>query len=131
MTSDLPRSHSNTASLQTHKQAAQPRVIHQDWWTPLWRGLVVDPDAKHFKAIGKAVWLFLYLMFHADRETGVLQRRIRTVAQQMGISVRTVQYQLAKLRNGDYVKTTTSGRTVQIQIQKWKSLKAGRFKGIP
>lgn len=94
-----------------------------NWWTPLWRGLAVDPTAKHYKAMGSAVWLYLYLLVFANRLTGNLFRRISTIAKDTGMSSRTVSRWMHTLKNGGYIKARQTGRSLQISITKWKSIK--------
>jgi hypothetical protein len=106
--------------LQRERQLS-PGVLRR-WWGPVWRGLTVEPTAKHYRAMGKAVWLYLYLIVHANRETGVLFRLVPVIATDMGLSVRTVCYWLSKLRNGGYVKTEYNGRGLTIAVLKWKPI---------
>lgn len=94
-----------------------------NWWTPLWRGLPVDPTAKHFKAMGNAVWLYLYLLVFANRSTGNLYRKNLTIATDMGLSSRTISRWLSILKTGDYITVRQTGRSLQISITKWKSIK--------
>ena len=95
----------------------------KSWWAALWRGLIVDKSAKHYKAMGSAIWLYMYLLLHADRRTGILARKIATIAKDMHMSERTVQYWLARLRKAVYVIVRNSGRSLEIHIQKWKPLR--------
>jgi hypothetical protein len=98
-------------------------VSKASWWTPLWRGLAVDPSAKHFKAMGSAVWLYLYLLVFANRSTGALFRRNSTIAKDMGMSSRTVSRWLNILKTGGYIELRQTGRSLQISITKWKPIK--------
>ena len=92
------------------------------WWGPVWRGLPVEPTAKHYRAMGKAVWLYLYLIIHANRKTGVLFRLTQVVALDMGLSVRTIRYWIARLSKAGYVQSKRNGRGLTISILKWKPL---------
>jgi DNA-binding MarR family transcriptional regulator len=98
-------------------------VSKANWWTPLWRGLVVEPSAKHHKAMGSAVWLYLYFLVFANRSTGKLFRRNSTIAKDMGLSSRTVSRWLRTLKAGDYIELHHTGRSLQISITKWKPIK--------
>jgi DNA-binding MarR family transcriptional regulator len=98
-------------------------VLKANWWTPLWRGLVVEPSAKHFKGMGIAVWLYLYLLIYANRSTGALFRRNLTIAKDMGVSSRTISRWLHILKSGGYIEVRRTGRSLQILITKWKSIK--------
>lgn len=93
------------------------------WWGPVWRGLVVDSTAKHYHAIRSAIWVYVYLIIHANRKTGVLRRKLGTIAKDIGISPRVIQYGVSKLRRGGYITTRNSGRFLEISIAKWKPLK--------
>jgi DNA-binding transcriptional ArsR family regulator len=102
----------------------------KSWWGPIWRGLVADATAKHYRAMRASVWLFLYLVIHADRKTGKLSRRYETIAQDTGLNKRTVRSWLLRLRRQGYVKVERAGGSVAIyiQIEKWKPLRYYRGK---
>ena len=99
---------------------AKPRS--RDWWGFVWRGLVVSRTAKHYNAMGRAVWLFLYLIIHANRRSGTVYRRVRTISQDIGLSERTVQIWLKTLRDKEYITTERTGRSLIIHINKWKPI---------
>jgi hypothetical protein len=92
----------------------------KDWWAPVWKGLVMDADAVHFQTIGNAVWLFLYFLVNANRSTGVLMRRTRTISLDMGLPRSTTFRWLKILREGGYIETLSSGHSLTIQISKWR-----------
>jgi hypothetical protein len=94
-----------------------------NWWGHVWRGLLTEQTAKHYKAMGKAVWLYLYLIVHANRKTGILFRQTKTIAWDMGISLRTIQNWLTILRKHNYILTESTGRSLVITITKWKPIK--------
>ena len=89
----------------------------------MWRGLFVDPAGKHYRAMGKALWLYGYLIVHADRKTGTLSRKVSTIAGDMQVSERTIQDWLSLLRRREYVRTQTTGRALAIRIEKWRPIK--------
>jgi hypothetical protein len=92
------------------------------WWGPVWRGLFVDPEGKHYRAMGRALWLYCYLIVHADRGTGTLYRTVATIARDMKVSKRTIQAWLALLRRHGYIRTKTTGRALTIWIEKWRPI---------
>lgn len=98
------------------------RRPHSQWWGFVWRGLVVSPSARHYHAMGRSVWLFLYLIIHANRRTGTLYRRVGTIAKDTGMSKRTVQIWLKTLRDNDYIVTERTGRSLIIHITKWRPI---------
>jgi DNA-binding transcriptional ArsR family regulator len=98
-------------------------ISKSNWWTPLWRGLAVEPTAKHFTTMGSAVWLYLYLLTFANRMSGNLFRRISTIAGDTGLSSRTISRWLKVLKDGGYVEVRQTGRSLQISITKWKPIK--------
>jgi hypothetical protein len=69
-----------------------------------------------------ALWLFLYLLLHADRMSGFLTRKIKTICTDMGIPRDTIIRWLSMLRKGGYITTENTGRCLHIQITKWKNL---------
>ncbi len=98
-------------------------VSKSKWWAPLWNGLLVEPTAKHYKAMGSAIWLFLYFLTYANRTTGKLFRRRSTIADDLGLSLRTVNRWLSVLKKKGYVETRQSERSIVISITKWKPIK--------
>ncbi|OLE55412.1 MAG: hypothetical protein AUG51_02845 [Acidobacteria bacterium 13_1_20CM_3_53_8] len=94
----------------------------QTWWGPVWRGLVVDREAHHYRRVKSAIWLFLYLIIHADRKSGTLIRKYQTIAGDMGIAARTIRRWLLILRQYKYVEVDYTGRSLIIHIQKWRSI---------
>jgi DNA-binding transcriptional ArsR family regulator len=103
----------------------QKQEINQkSWWAAVWRGLVADPEAKHYKSIRSALWLYIYLIVHANRKTGELSRRYETITRETGISKRTIRYWLSMLQRGGYVKADRPSRAtvINIRIQRWKPI---------
>ncbi|HYE74865.1 MAG TPA: hypothetical protein VEF04_16110 [Blastocatellia bacterium] len=109
------------AQLQT-RLSIKAKSIREQWWAPFWRGLFVDPSGKHYEQMKSAIWLYGYLIVHADRKKGTLYRRLPTIAFDMGVKVRTIRYWLSVLRKGGYVRTALTGRAIQITIEKWKPI---------
>jgi hypothetical protein len=101
---------------------SKSQVKSDTWWAPLWRGLVVPQGYKHYKAMGSAIWLFSYLLLHADRKTGRLIRKLDTIAREMEMNKRTIRYWISRLRKHGYITTKHTGRSLEIFIQKWKPL---------
>ena len=112
----------------TNKKASHKQ---SSWWAPVWRGLVVGSDAKHYQKMRSAVWLFLYLLIHADRRSGRLYRKQETIAKDMGISPRTIRNWLSILRRQGYVAIQNSGRSLSIDIHKWKPIVSEPGKPLP
>lgn len=98
-------------------------VSKQRWWAPVWNGLLVDSTGKHYKAMGSAVWLYLYFLIYANRATGKLFRRLSTIADDTGVNLRTISRWLHVLRINGYVETRQTGRSLVISITKWRSIK--------
>lgn len=96
----------------------------KSWWAPLWRGLVTDSTAKHYRSMKSAIWLFLYFVMHADRRTGRLIRRYDTIVKETGLAKRTIRHWLSILKRHGYVVVEQSGKSlaIAIQVQKWKPL---------
>jgi hypothetical protein len=103
-----------------HAYQRIPQAKRERWWGPVWRGLPVEPAGKHYRAMHCSVWLYLYLVIHADRKTGTLHRFVATIASDMGISQRTIRLWLANLKKHQYIETTLTGRAQKISITKWK-----------
>jgi DNA-binding transcriptional MocR family regulator len=93
----------------------------KDWWAPVWRGLVLDPEAKHYMRMKNAIWLFLYLLLGAERRSGVLLRKIKTISLNTGIKERTIREWLGILRDQGYIETRNRGHCLSMVIKKWKT----------
>jgi hypothetical protein len=106
---------------------AVPARSPQSWWIHLWSGFVRDPTAKHYKKMGNAVWLYLYLLISANRSDGTVLRRLETIALQTGYNERTVARWLQELREEGYITSTSNGRSLRIVITKWRPIKGGVY----
>ena len=93
------------------------------WWTPVWKGLAVDIDGKHRKAMGASLWTYLYLLTFVNRKTGVVSRSQEVIAQEMGLPLRTVQRHLKQLSSKKYITLQKPQSYSQIHIEKWKLFK--------
>lgn len=99
----------------------------KQWWAPVWKGLAVDASGRHYRKMNTSVWLFLYLVINADRKTGSLLRKVKTISADMGITRDTAMRWLDILRTGGYIATTSTGRCLSIQINKWRVPEGGRM----
>src|SRR2546423_15164967 len=115
MSANMFTSKRNTISQQLLMPQSHARSIK--WWGPIWRGLFVDPAGKHYRAMGRALWLYGYLIVHADRRTGTLYRRVATVARDMQVSERTIQAWLSLLRPHSYISTKPTGRALAFSME--------------
>lgn len=92
------------------------------WWAAVYTGLVVDKEGRHYQTMKNAIWLYLYLILHADRETGELSRKIGTIHADTGVSSRTVRAWMKRLKEAGYIKVSFNGRSQSIKITKWKGV---------
>ena len=106
-----------------NSRSFKPKTPPFQWWGYVWRGLVVSRSGKHYKKMGRSVWLFLYFIIHANRKTGTLYRRINTISRDIGMSNRTVQVWLKTLRDSGYVATERTGRSLIINICNWRPIR--------
>lgn len=95
------------------------------WWGRVWPGLVVDPDGKHVRRLKAAFPLLIYLIVHADWDTGLLRRTHRTIAREMGLSLWTVRAWMRRLDRHGYVRLTKTGRASIIEVLKWRPVGHG------
>lgn len=96
---------------------------HPSWWTPVWRGLIADPEGKHRKRMSSAIWIYLYLLLYMNRTTGLVFRTQKIIASDTGFSLRAVQRHVSRLRRFDYIATEKHGSGLKIKIINWKSFK--------
>jgi DNA-binding PadR family transcriptional regulator len=99
-------------------------IENKTWWAPVWKGLVMDESATHFQKMGNAVWLFLYFLLNANRSTGLVMRKSRTISLDMGLSRSTIFRWLKTLRDAGYIVTHNSGHSITIQMKKWRPVGA-------
>jgi hypothetical protein len=97
-------------------------TTQKTWWAPVWRGLVVDLHGKHYRCMKNAIWLFLHLVLHADRRSGRLKRKCKTIAEEMGVPEKTIQRWLKALKDNGYIETRNTGRCLEIGIKLWKNI---------
>lgn len=97
----------------------------KSWWAAIWIGLLQE---QHLQKMKSSIWLFLYLVLHANRRTGkVMQRRYQTIVKDMGVPLGTIRRWLSTLRKHNYVTVERSGQSLVIYIQKWKPTSAYRY----
>jgi hypothetical protein len=82
----------------------------------------MDVEAKHYRTMKNAVWLYLYLLLNANRKTGFLMRKLETVSKDMGVTRDTALRWFNVLRRGGYIQTVNTGRSLTIQVTRWKAL---------
>jgi len=92
------------------------------WWAPIWRGLIVDPNGKHVRALKAALALFLYIILHADRATGVVTRKEAVIARDMGLSLWTVRAWRRRLEKLGYLDARRTGRGTVMTIRRWRAV---------
>ena len=109
-------------SKSTPRIQDKPQNMTNGWWVHLWNGLVRDPAGKHHNRIRQAIWLYLYLLGAANWKTGILFRRIATIAAETGFTTRSITRWLGRLRKHGYVETTSTGRALTISIKKWRPI---------
>jgi len=80
----------------------------------------MDSEAKHYKKMGNAIWLFLYLVLNADRGR-VLARKLTTISSETGIKRDAILRWLNNLRKHGYIATQNTGRGLLIQIKEWEN----------
>jgi len=89
---------------------------------PVFQGLVADSEAKHYRRMKQAVWLYLYLIAFANLRTGKLMSNIADIAQDMGLGEETVRSWLGHLRRRHYVIVERQGDELLFKISKWKNI---------
>lgn len=96
---------------------------NKNYWRPLWNGLVMDSEGKHFRRMRSSVWLFLYLVLKANAETGFLTKNYRAISKETGIKAKTIRNWMANLKSKGYISTKKQNRGLLIYVKKWKTFK--------
>jgi hypothetical protein len=87
---------------------------------------LVDP--KHYKAMGEAIWLYLYLHRECAAKTGLVKLyKHHEAAAALGITRRGVMLQMDRLERAGYVTVTRGqhGLSVQISRYAWQARRSG------
>ena len=95
-------------------------IFGKEWWIPLWIGIL---SAKHYQTMRSSLWLYLYFLLYAKRNSGTLFRKISTIAKDMGLNQRTISRWLKILKQNEYIETKLNGHSLEIKITKWKTTK--------
>jgi DNA-binding Lrp family transcriptional regulator len=95
----------------------------------VWNGIL---EAKHRKAIGPALWEFLWCVDRITEEKGgvgvVLGRKPVTfaeIAEDLGVSAKTVQRHIDRLQQANYIELILTPRGHQIRVLKSCKFKNG------
>jgi len=104
------------------RSSIKSMLKNQNWWGAVWKGLVSDKRGKHYRKIRSALWLFIYLIVHADRKKGELMRKCKTISLDMGIKKRTIRNWLRILKKHRYIAIKNTGRYLLIRIKKWRPI---------
>ena len=94
----------------------------QNIFAPVLRGLVVDDNARHFKRMKNAIWLFLYLIVSVNKRTGKLDSQIATISAETGIKEEIIRNWLGHLKKHNYVSTQKQKDNLIITISKWRTV---------
>jgi hypothetical protein len=105
---------------KNHIIKIKQRTVKSSWWIPVWKGLVVDQGGKHRKRMGLSIWLYLYLLFSVNRKNGVIAKKQKDMAKDLGLTVRAVQKHLARLKKNDYITACKQNKPPKIKLTKWK-----------
>lgn len=95
---------------------------NNEWWSPLRRGLVFEPNARHYSQMKQAVWLYLYFLVNANARKGTLFRKLSTISKDTGIPSRTIRRWLGILKRHQYIEAEYNGSFWQIAITKWRPI---------
>lgn len=83
------------------------------------RGLVVDAEARHYRAMRQAIWLYLYLLLAVNPMTGTRLLSPAQVAVQMGLNEDTIRSWLGRLRKAGYLKVERQGDYLRVEMKRW------------
>lgn len=92
-------------------------------WMRIREGIL---ESKHRRAMGEAVWLYLYLHKEANWSTGVISRyRHDEAAAALDMPLRTVKRQMARLEGAGYISSARSKGYSQVTICRYKVSEMG------
>jgi DNA-binding transcriptional ArsR family regulator len=85
------------------------------------RGLVADPEARHYRAMRQAVWLYLYLLLAVNPTTGARLLSPAQIATQMGLNEETIRSWLGRLRKAGYLRVERQGDYLRVEMKRWQA----------
>ncbi|MBP6886201.1 MAG: hypothetical protein KBC02_03085 [Candidatus Pacebacteria bacterium] len=92
------------------------------YYVPVWPGLFRDSSGKHYRRMGKSVWLYLNLLYSAHQNELISKIKYGTLSRNTGIPRSTVIKQMHRLKQKKYITMeTVEGRYLRIKILKWKT----------
>ena len=93
-----------------------------DWkWYPQFIGLIKDPEGKHHKKLGMAIWLYNFFCADADRKTGEWKGCLSNISEQTGIPLWTIKRYMQILKKGDYVDAKRKENGIVVRVKKYKT----------
>ena len=94
-----------------------------DWkWYPQFTGLIKDPEGKHHKKMGMAIWLYNFFCADADRKTGEWTGHLTGISERTGIPLWTIKRYMQVLKKEDYISANRSRNSLVVKIKKYKTL---------
>lgn len=103
---------------KTHLIQLKQKASKKSWWIPVWKGLV--SNGKHRKNMGNSIWLYLYLLFSVNRKKGTITKKQKVMAEEMNLSLRTIQNYLLRLKRNNYIVIDNQSKPAVIRITKYK-----------
>jgi DNA-binding transcriptional ArsR family regulator len=85
------------------------------------RGLVVDSEARHYRAMRQSVWLYLYLLLAVNPTTGARLLSPALIAEQMGLNEDTIRSWLGRLRRAGYLSVERQGDYLRVEMKRWRT----------
>ena len=106
-------------------------MTNEKKWIKIHSGLTNDP--KHREAMGVRVWLFMWLVDHADWETGIVVGYTDAAAgadNELDMPSRTVEGHRQRLEADGYIKCHAGFQCQHIRIMRWRNPKQVEAKQI-
>ena len=94
-----------------------------DWkWFPQFTGLIRDPEGKHHKTMGVAIWLYNFFCADANRKTGEWVGQLNNITERTGIQLWTIKRYMQILKKGGYITAKRKDNGIEVKISKYKTL---------
>ena len=88
----------------------------------LFRRLVKNPQARHYRRLKNGVWLYLYLVSYSHPGSGKCVTTNESIAKDMGLSPETIASWLGELRKWHYISIDKQGQKHLIKINHWNTV---------
>jgi hypothetical protein len=91
-------------------------------YAPVAKNLILNPLGKHMSRMGKAIWVYLYLLIVINDKSGRAIVKSAEIAKETGISENNILTGFGILKKWNYIDVKKQNSTFVITVCKWKKI---------